>query len=293
MIKTRGGRIFNILNNTFMVILAVVFIYPFWYTLVLSFSTPLAASELGLKLFPSQASIEAYKETFQSNLIYIGYLNTFIRVIMGTALTVFFTYCGAYVLSKKNLPFRGVLTILILFTMFFSGGLIPSYLLVKNLGLIDSRWSLILPCLTNAWYLIIARNFIMTIPESMEESAFVDGAGPLTVIFRIIFPLSMPIIAVLILWTAVTHWNAWFDAYIYIRDNAKMVLQLVLRRVLIDNQIESGSGVRNIMTDMNSRATPETIKAAIVILSIAPIVALYPFLQKYFVKGILVGALKG
>jgi putative aldouronate transport system permease protein len=181
---------------------------------------------------------------------------------------------------------------LILFTMFFGGGLIPSYLLMKNLNLLDSLWALILPSATSAWNLIIARNFISSLPESLEEAAYVDGAHPLTVIFKIMLPLSMPIIAVLALWSAVGHWNAWFDAMIYVRDRDKMVLQLILRQIIISNSNEMvGSG--NLLNVTTAETTPETVKAATIIVTIAPIIFAYPFLQKYFVKGIMVGAIKG
>lgn len=289
--KTTGDIIFDFFLYSFSAVLIFIFIYPIWDTLVISLSSPSFARKLGFRLFPDIISLASYKVVFSDNIIAIGYINTIIRTVCGTCLAVLVTYCGGYALSKTSMPFRKSILLFILFTMFFSGGLIPSYLLIKKLGLIDSRLVLILPMTTSAWNLIIARNFIKTIPESIEESAFIDGAHPFKVVFRIMMPLSMPIIAVLALWTAVGHWNSWFDALIYIRSKEKIVLQLVLRRLLIDKNEElMKNGVLTLMQDDRS---PETVKAATIIVSIAPIICFYPFLQKYFVKGVLVGSVKG
>lgn len=289
--RSFGEKVFDFLNYSFMIFAAFTFLYPVWDTLILSFSNPTTARELGLRLYPKTFNLSSYIEVFNTDVIWIGYMNTIIRVIGAVILTVLVTYCGAYTLSKKNLPFKNVILIFILITMFFSGGLIPTYVLMRNLNLINSRWALILPSLTSAWNLIITRNFISSLPDSLEESAFIDGAHPLIVVFKIMMPLSMPILAVLTLWTAVGHWNAWFDALIYVRAKEKMVLQLVLRRILIDQSeelIKSGT-----LMQTTAETTPETVKAATIMVSIAPIVCFYPFLQKYFVKGVMVGALKG
>ncbi len=289
--KTAGDIVFEVFLYSSMVMLVVLFLYPVWDTLVVSFSSPENVRRLGFRLIPDFITFSSYREVFKDDIIIIGYMNTLIRVTAGTVLTVLTTYCGGYALTKKSLPFRKTILLFILFTMFFNGGLIPTYMQIKNLGLIGSRWALILPMLTSAWNLIIARNFIRTIPQSLEESAFIDGAHPLTVVFRIMMPLSMPIIAVLALWTAVAHWNSWFDALIYVRSRDKMVLQLMLRRILIDQDEELiKNGVLTLMTDETS---PETVKAATVVVSTAPIIFFYPFLQRYFVKGVLVGSVKG
>jgi putative aldouronate transport system permease protein len=219
-------------------------------------------------------------------------MNTLFRTVFGTILTIIVTYLGGYALSKKSLPFRKIIMMFIIFTMFFSGGLIPGYLLVKSLGLIGSRWALILPVATSAWNLIIARNFISTIPDALEEAAFIDGASPYTVLLTIMVPLSMPIIAVLALWTAVRHWNAWFDALIYTTDKSKMVLQLILRNLLIDKSTNATSETVAFITN-TEYTSPETVKAATVFVATLPILLFYPLVQKYFVKGVLVGSLKG
>jgi len=292
--KTKGDIVFDIFNNVSMILLCICFIYPFWDVIVLSFSSPKTASNLGLRIFPIDFSLDAYKEVLRSEVIYSGLYNSLFRTIIGTVLTTILTYFGAYGLSKKKLPFRNAITLFILFTMFFGGGLIPSYMLVKDLGLMGSRWSLILPGLTNAWFLIIARNFIMELPESLEEAALLDGASPFQMICKIMLPLSLPIISVIALWSAVGHWNSWFDAMIYCKVQGKLVLQLVLRMILIE-KTPAGTGILpgGVLYASNTKTTPETVKAASIAITIFPIICTYPFLQKYFVKGIMIGALKG
>jgi putative aldouronate transport system permease protein len=287
--RQAGGAVFDAANCLLMCFLMVLFIFPFWDTLILSLSTPVNASRLGLRLLALPPTLGAYVNIFRNDIILIGYANTLFRTLAGTLLTVTVTYLGAYALSKKQLPLRTPITALIVFTMFFSGGLVASYLNIKSLGLMGSRWVLILPGATGAWSLVVARNFIMSLPQELEDAAFVDGAHPLTMIFYIMLPLSAPILSVLALWSAVGHWNAWFDALIYISDRNKMVLQLVLRKILI----ESSDEVMQNMTMTTYVTTPETIKAAVIIVSVVPIIMVYPFLQKYFVKGLLIGSLKG
>jgi putative aldouronate transport system permease protein len=289
--KTRGEKIFDLINIIFMTMLFVIFIYPFLDVFSLSFADAKGANTLGLRFFPRfPLYFDSYEQVFKNKFFVIAVGNTLFRAIVGTTLTVLVTFCGAVVLAKKTLPLRRTITLLIMFTMFFSGGLIPSYLLMDSLGLLGSRWALILPRLTSAWYLFIARNFIMTIPDSIEEAAVVDGAGIFTIIFKIMFPLSMPIIAVIALWSAIGHWNAWFDAMIYVRDNNKIVLQLLLRRILIDS---SRDAMGESLLISSQATTPDTVKAATIVVTVLPIACVYPFLQKYFVKGINVGAVKG
>lgn len=284
-----AGRIFDAANYLLMTLLALLFIYPFWDTVVLSLSTPTEATGLGLRLLPRPPVLDAYVTVFKSDVVFIGYANTLFRTITGTLLTLAVTYLGAYALAKRALPFRNAITLFILFTMFFSGGLVASYLNMKSLGLVGSRLALIIPGCTGAWSLIVARNFLMSLPQELEDAAYVDGAHPLTMVFRVMLPLSAPILAVLALWSAVGHWNAWFDALIYVTARQKMVLQLVLRKILMEQTDEMLENM--IMTTQVT--TPETIKAATIVVSVAPIVAVYPFLQKYFVKGLLIGSLKG
>lgn len=290
--NTVASVTFDLANYVLMVVLSFLFLYPFWDTLVLSFSSQQAAQTLGVRFWPSEWSLGSYREVFRSRILGIAYLNTIFRTVVGTTLSVIVTYCGAYGLSKKQLPGRNFLMTMVIITMFFSGGLIPRYIIVRSLGLVGTRWALVLPVLTTAWYLIIARNFISTIPASLEEAAIIDGAHPLEIAFRIMLPLSLPIISVLILWIAVWHWNEWFDALIFVPQRSKTVLQLLLRRILIEQTAEqvftSEAGAQS-----RPESTPETLRAAAIFVSIGPILLLYPFLQKYFVKGVIIGSLKG
>lgn len=286
--KKKHFSLFDVFNVIFMILLAIVFIYPFWYTLVISVSTPEYATSLGFKFIPPKITFDAYRSVLDNSSIWVAYANTLFRTIVGTVLSVFVTYCAGYALARKNLPFRGAITFFIIFTMLFSGGLIPTFLTMKSYGLVGSRWALILPLLTSAWNIIIARNYISGLPDELEEAALVDGAHPLKIAFRIIFPLSLPVVAVLTLWSAVGHWNAWFDAMIYCSGEDKIVLQLLLRRLLIQTQAED-----SIMLSTVAETTPDTIKCATIIVAVLPIICVYPFVQKYFVKGVTIGAVKG
>lgn len=286
-------RLFDFGNYLFLIGFSVLMIYPFWETAVVSLLPGLLASSWGLKLWPEEVTLEAYRVAFSSRLIYYGYLNTVFRTVIGTVLAVFFSFCTAYPLAKKKLPLRNYLTIFFLIPMFFSGGLIPRYLLVRSLGMLDTRAALIFPILLGTYNLLIMRNFIMTIPDSLEESAMIDGASFFRILIRIIIPLSVPIMATIGLWVAVQHWNSWFDALIYIRDETKTVLQLVLRRVIIDQDDSAFLGESNDSVAGAESVVPESIKAATVLISIGPILLAYPFVQRYFVRGIMIGSLKG
>ena len=264
--RLNADRLFSQTITVIMLLLSFLFLYPFWQTLVQSFSAAEAADSLGIKLWPAKISLQPYRYVFMTQDIYIGYYNTLFRTIIGTALSVLVTYCGGYALAKKELPLSNVITFFIVFTMFFSGGLIPSYINIRSLGLLNNKLALILPVLTSAWNLIIARNFIATLPKELEEAALVDGARPMRIVFRIMLPLCMPIIAVLALWSAVGHWNAWFDAMIYCGTSKQIVLQLVLRRLL-------SSGNENTLITQASMAelTSAAVKAATIIVAVTPI----------------------
>ena len=293
--QTVASRTFDILNYIFLGLLGLLFLYPFWDTLILSVSTPENTDVLGLRLFTWPVTFFPYNLWLKTGQVYTGYYNTLFRTIIGTTLTVFVTYFAAYSLAKRELPLRTFLTIFILFTMFFQGGLIPKYLNMQWLGLLESRWSLILPLLTSAWYLILTRNFIMSLPKELEDAAIMDGANPIKMIFYIMLPLSMPIIAVLTLWVSVSHWNQWFDCLLYIHDPEKAVLQIMLQRIVITEAIGSPLlGDADLVEEfMGKEKLPRTIRAAAVMVTIGPIILAYPFLQKYFVKGIMIGSLKG
>ncbi len=287
--RSVGERIFDNFNVLFMILLIVVTLYPFYYVTIASISDPtLIVQKRGIVLWPQGLSFESYRMVFENPMIRIGYMNTIFYVVVGTALNLVLTSFGAYGLSRRDLALRNPITLMIVFTMFFSGGLIPSYLLVRNLGLLNTRWAMILPGAISTWNLIIMRTAFLGIPESLAESAKIDGANDFTILFRIYLPLSLPVVAVMILFYAVGHWNAYFSALIYLRERALYPLQLVLREILIANSTES------MMTSVVSDREPigETIKYATIMVATLPILFVYPFLQKYFVKGVMIGAIK-
>ena len=286
-----GERLFGIGNVAFLTILMIVMVYPLLFVLFASLSN---ANELtqhrGLLFAPIDFTLEAYRRVLQNPLILSGYRNTLFIVIVGTSLNVFMTALGAYALSRRNVLFKNPIMFFIVFTMFFSGGLIPSYLLVgQTLQMQNTLWALIIPGAMSTLNLIIMRTAFNAVPVSLEEAARMDGANDWTILFRIIIPLSWPVVAVMILFYGVGHWNAFFSALVYLRDRDLYPLQLVLREILIS------SNVQNMTTDVASGdvlAIGETIKYATIIVATAPILFVYPYLQRYFVKGVTIGAIK-
>lgn len=287
--KTNGELVFDGLNYGIMVILAISALYPFLYLFSMSISESASFSSLGL--IPKKLDLRAYKRVISNEYIASGFLNSVLRTVVGTLLGLLFNICTAYPLSKRHFPHRTFWTGFVVFTMFFSGGLIPSYLLIDSLKLKDSFWVLILPGLISTYNMIIIRNYFMSLPESLEESAHLDGANDFIVLFWILVPISLPIIMTVGLWTAVGHWNAWFDSLIYISKPKKQVLQLVLRRIVLEgteDMMQLGTAL-----DDPTSVSPDNIKAAAIIVTTLPILITYPFIQKYFVHGIMVGSLKG
>lgn len=285
---TMSDVVFDVFSVIFMLFICFVTLYPFLYILSQSLGGSAIAN---MGLIPRSFSMAAYKKVLTTDFILTGFYNTVIRTILGTALTLLVTICTAYPLAKRNFPNRSLWTGFIVFTMFFSGGLIPSYLLVRSLHLTNTVWALVLPSLIGSFNMIIMRNFFMSIPDSLEESAKIDGGNDIIILFTIIVPISLPIIATVLLWTSVGHWNAWFDCLIYITEPKKHVLQLILRRVVIEGTTKY-MDLDNTYND-NYAVSTEAIKSATIIVTTLPIILLYPFVQKYFVKGIMVGSLKG
>jgi putative aldouronate transport system permease protein len=266
-------------------------IYPFWEIIRISFSTPAEAARLSFSLWPKETSLSAYTQVIGNSYIWSGYKNTIFRILLGLSIQMILMILTAYPLSKKKLPFRNGVTGLIVFTMFFSGGLIPTYLLIKNIGIIDSIWALVLPGAIPTFSMLIVRNYFMGIPEALEEAAKIDGAGTVKTLTHIILPLSMPILMTVGLWGLVGHWNAWFDCLIYISDPDKYVLQTILRKIIIDSAPQFAEFT--VTEGSETMPSAEVVKAATIIVSTLPILAIYPFIQKYFVKGIMLGSLKG
>jgi putative aldouronate transport system permease protein len=289
--ESRGERLFGLGNVLFMFALMGVTLYPLLFVLFASLSN---AAELtqhrGLLFAPIDFTVEAYRRVFQNPIILTGYRNTLFIVIVGTALNVLMTALGAYALSRRNVLFRDPAMFFIVFTMFFGGGLIPTYLLVgQTLHLQNSLWALIVPGAINTLNLIIMRTAFNAVPVALEEAARIDGANDWVILFRIFLPLAWPVVAVMILFYGVAHWNSFFSALIYLRDRELYPLQLVLREILIS------SNVQNMTTDVSSGdvlAIGETIKYATIIVATLPILLVYPYLQRYFVKGVTIGAIK-
>lgn len=282
-----SSRVFDIVVYTLLVLVALVTIVPFLQVVTVSLSPPEVVASYGIHLFPTKINLDGYRSIFKYQLLWSSYRNTIVRTVLGTALSMFLYIIGAYPLSKMYLPNRRFWLFFVIFTMYFAGGMIPSYLLINNwLKLSNTMWALILPPAMSAYNLIIVRNFFESIPDSLEESARIDGAREITVLFRIVVPLSAPVLATVSLWCMVNHWNAWYDCLLYIRDETKYVLQYTLQRILLDGQIQD-------LDNLGAKVNTETMKMASIVVSILPIMIVYPFVQKYFTKGVMIGAVKG
>lgn len=292
-----GERAFEIFNYAFLAWLSVAFLVPVLTVLSTSLIGPEEYARRGaFILFPQVINFQAYRLLLaQGSIIYNAYLVTLFRTIVGTFLDLAFTSTLAYVLARKQLPGRTALTVFVFVTMIFSGGLIPTFVLVGALGLINSIWSMVLPGLINPWYLLIMRNFFMAIPSELEEAATVDGANPLVIFWKIVLPLSLPSIATIGLFYAVWHWNSWFDAAIYIKDQDKMPIQVILRSLLDQSQVFQSQIQDPALANADPRAVPPgpVLDSAMIVISTVPILIVYPFIQKYFVKGALIGSVKG
>ena len=288
--RTGGELTFDILNIAFMLVVIVITVYPILYVLFASFSDPdrLLASN-GLLLRPLGFTSMGYQKVFENQMILIGYRNTLLYTSVGTCINVILTTLAAYVLSRKRFYLRHFFTFVITFTMFFSGGLIPTYLLVRSYGIFNTMWAMILPTAMSAWNMIIMRTAFLAIPDSLEESARIDGASNVTILVRIVVPLSTAIVAIMVLFYAVAHWNAWFNALLYIRTRTKFPLQMILREILIENMTDAMSSGES---SSERQSLGEVIKYATIIVATVPVLLIYPFLQKYFVKGVMVGAIK-
>ncbi len=286
-----GERIFNIVNVLFMVFLMVITIYPLIYVVSASLSNAsLFMAHTGLLLWPAGFSTAAYEAVVENPSILSGYGNTLFVTIVGVVINITLTALGAYFVSRRDQAITKYAMIMIIITMFFGGGLIPGYLNVQDFGMLNTLWALIIPGAISTFNLIILRTSFMSIPQDLEECAHLDGASHFTILFKIFLPLSQATIAVLILYYGVGHWNSWFGAFIYLRERSLFPLSLILREILIANDTNSmleGASAQDV------EQISETIKYSTIVVATAPILCLYPFLQKYFVKGVMVGAVKG
>jgi len=287
-----GSRVFDIANILILCGVAFLTLFPFYYVFAVSFTEPSEyIRKQGFVLFPEDWSLDSYK--------YLLSTSTFVRSIsvsaflatVGTACSLSVTSSLAYALSRKRFQMRRTIMLLILFTLLFNPGIIPPYLLVRDLGLINSLWSLILPVLTSGWYVLLMRSFFHSIPDSLEEAARIDGCNDIGVWFRVILPLSLPSLAAFGLFFAVNYWNTFFHAILYINDTKKWPLQVLLRNMIIDSSTAVGGDIAAQMM-AEQRIPPQTLKMAAVIIGTVPIVVVYPFLQKHFAKGVMLGSVK-
>lgn len=291
---TKGEKIFNICNVIFLSVVMLVTIYPFLYVIFASFSEPSRLmQQRGLLLAPLGFTLKGYEMVFDNPSIISGYANTIIYVVVGTFVNLVATALAAYGLSRKDVYWSKYIMMMITFTMFFSGGMIPTYLLMKDLHLLNTRWVLILPGAISVYNLIIMKTSFQSIPASLEEAAKIDGANEFVILWKIILPLSKATLAVMTLFYAVGHWNSWFSAMIYIRDRALYPLQLILREILILNDTSNMQTItdQSQLSDFNQYKT--LVQYCTIMVATGPILLVYPFLQKYFVKGVLVGGVKG
>lgn len=289
--KTPMDHVFTLINTLLMIFLMIITLYPFLYVLFASLSDPNEfIAHSGTLLYPLSPNLDSYWAVLNNPNILIGYKNTILIVVVGTGINLLMTCVGAYFLSRTGPMLKKPIMILITVTMFVDGGMIPNYLLVRDLGMYDTLWALIIPGAISTYNMIIMRTMFQSIPASLEESARIDGAGEWTILFKLILPLSIPTIAVIGLFYAVGHWNSWFSANIYLRDKNKFPLQLILRDIVVESEVDDmtiGAAFGN------SYAMSFTIKYATVIVATVPILVLYPWIQKYFVKGVMIGSLKG
>ncbi len=301
MRRRLGERFGQVVIVFVMAVFAFSVLLPFARHVSLSVSTPLAVLTGGLYLLPQpgEMTLETWQRVFRQRQTVQAYYWSLYRTVVGTAMTVFVTAMMAFPLSKKYLPFRRSYTIFVLIAMFTSGGIVPQFLIVRSLGMFNTMWPLWLLQLVPLFWMIITRNFFMTLPEELTESARIDGAGDLRVFVQLILPLSKPVIAVLALHTIVFHWNSWFDILIYVSQGKTFVTQL-LRRIVADVEQEARGGIaaeirlaQMLQDDPDKKYTAETVRSAILLYSLIPILLVYPFLQKYFAKGLLIGSLKG
>ncbi len=287
--KSVAETAFDAANAVLLVLLAVATLYPLYYVLIVSVSSGMAVSRGEVKIVPIRFTLSPYRMMLQDTYFLRSFANTVRYTVVGTTVNLVMSALCAYPLSIRRFSGNKPLTAFIVFTMFFSGGLIPTYLVVKSFGLLDTIWAIALPTAVSTWNMIIIRTFFQGIPSSLRESAQIDGANDIHIFVRIILPLSLPVMATMLLFYSTGHWNSFFPELIYLSDKKKYPMQLILRNMLIANQMSEQYS--EIVQEIDIQ--PTTLKYAAVIISTAPILLVYPFVQKYFVKGVMIGSLKG
>ena len=297
--RTRFDKVFDFVNVALMAVLMVIILYPLYFTVIASFSDPYRLMRGEVLFLPKGITLDAYKNVLKNDEIWMGYLNTILYASTGTVYALAITIPTAYALSRQELRGRSVFMGYFMFTMYFSGGMVPGYVLIKQLGLLNTRYAMVIPAGMSVYNMIIANSFFKSsIPKELYEAARIDGANEYRTFFQVALPLSGAIIAVIALYTLVGHWNSYFAALLYLNDDAKFPLQLVLRNILLENQqlkiMETSSLDTKQLEAIQRRAMmAETMKYALIFISSLPVLAAYPFVQKYFVKGVMIGAVKG
>ena len=287
---SRGEKIFRIFNYLILTLITLICLYPMWHVVMGSVSTSSGLmAHSGVLLLPEGFSLAAYKSVFQNPSIFSGYKNTFMILIVGIPLDLIMTCIGAYFFSRKRVLFKRPLMLLVLFTMYFSGGTIPFYLTLKDLHLTGSTWGIILPFMISTYNMIILRTAFSTIPDSLTEAAQIDGAGHFTILFKVILPLSKATLAVMVLYYGVSRWNSWFWASVLLRDREKYPLQVILREILLSNDMTSMGGAGG---GADAEGIVMSIKYATIMVSTVPILMIYPLIQKHFTQGVMIGAVK-
>ena len=292
---TKGDRVLNIFIIVVLAIIAVVVMYPLYLVILASISDPTYISQGKVWFLPKGINFEAYKKLLDEKIIWIGYRNSLFYTIFGTFLQMIVTTAASFALSKKDLPGRSWITLFFVFTMYFSGGMIPTYLVIKQFGMINTIWALLIPCIFGPYNLVISRNYFEnSIPESVYESAALDGAGQFRTFVQIAVPLAKPVLAVMSLNFALGHWNSYLEPMLYISDDEIQTLQVFIKRITMQaaTNLESSTGL-DIETFTASIRQTQLLKYAIVVVSAVPMILLYPFIQRYFVKGIMLGSVKG
>lgn len=290
--KSRTDQIFDFFLYLIAVILVIIMLYPMYFIVIASFSNPADVSAGNIVFLPKGITFKGYKKLLEYSQLWVGYKNTILYAFVGTIISLVVNVPTAYALSRKDLCGRKLFTVFYLIPMFFTGGLIPTYLIVKDFGLLDNFWVMVLPFSVVTYYIIVARTFFSnSIPGDLWEAAQIDGCGNLGFFFQIVLPLSKAVLAVIALWTAVGQWNSYFNALIYLRSPELQPLQLVLRNILISNQTISSMSTGAAAVEAKQMA--DLIKYAIIVVSSAPIMCMYPFVQKYFNQGVMLGSLKG
>jgi putative aldouronate transport system permease protein len=288
-LESKRITIWTVLKGLFLAFMVIITIYPFVYMIAVSLSDQLSVMRNEIILLPKGINLEAYKAVFREKRIFKAYENTIYYVVLGTAISMLVTTLGAYGLSKKDrLMFYKFFNIAIVITMFFGGGMIPKYLVVKGLGLLDKIWAVVLPSAISAWNVIVMRTFFTGFPEEVEQSGYIDGLNDLGVLYYLVLPNSGAILATMSLFNAVGHWNSFMEPFLYLTDTSKQPLQVILRSIVIQ-----GSSLDNQVVSTDSVVVEEALKYATIIVSVIPIMSIYPFAQKYFMKGVMVGSLKG